>query len=206
MAGKWYGVILSAENKKQFLISEGFAHGFLVLSDEAEFCYKVNDFWHPNDEGGMAWNDPEIGIEWPELKGEYKGSASAEGYTLEDGTVLNLSDKDQKWLKRCVDSLIEQSYSNLEIVLGKDYTFDEIVVALFCVYFYLVTMQQVNGMYKDAAGVWHQDRFRPLIAAMANLFLNIILVQFWGIYAILLSTIMRIFLLMGIMARNHRNF
>lgn len=69
-----------------------------VLSDEAEFCYKVNDFWHPNDEGGMAWNDPEIGIEWPELKGEYKGNASAEGYTLEDGTALNLSDKDQKWL------------------------------------------------------------------------------------------------------------
>lgn len=52
----------------------------------------------PNDEGGMAWNDPEIGIEWPELKGEYKGSASAEGYTLKDGTALNLSDKDQKWL------------------------------------------------------------------------------------------------------------
>lgn len=51
--GKWYGVTLSAENKKQFLIPEGFAHGFLVLSDEAEFCYKVNDFWHPNDEGGM---------------------------------------------------------------------------------------------------------------------------------------------------------
>ena len=96
--GKWYGVTLSAGNKKQFLIPEGFAHGFLVLSDEAEFCYKVNDFWHPNDEGGMAWNDPEIGIEWPELKGECKGSASAEGYTLEDGTALNLSDKDQKWL------------------------------------------------------------------------------------------------------------
>ena len=96
--GKWYGVELSEENKKQFLIPEGFAHGFLVLSDEAEFCYKVNDFWHPNDEGGMAWNDPEIGIEWPEMKGEYKGSASAEGYTLEDGTALNLSDKDQKWL------------------------------------------------------------------------------------------------------------
>jgi len=53
------------ENKKQFLIPEGFAHGFLVLSDVAEFCYKVNDFWHPNDEGGMAWNDPEIGIQWP---------------------------------------------------------------------------------------------------------------------------------------------
>lgn len=72
--GKWYVVTLSAENKKQFLIPEGFAHSFLVLSDEAEFCYKVNDFWHPNDEGGMAWNDPEIGIEWPELVGEYKGT------------------------------------------------------------------------------------------------------------------------------------
>ena len=70
----------------------------LVLSDEAEFCYKVNDFYHPNDEGGMAWNDPEIGIQWPKLKGEYKGNASAEGYTLEDGTALILSDKDQKWL------------------------------------------------------------------------------------------------------------
>ena len=96
--GKWFGVTLSAENKKQFLIPEGFAHGFLVLSDEAEFCYKVNDFWHPNDEGGMAWNDPEIGIEWPELVGEYKGTPSAEGYTLEDGTKITLSDKDQKWL------------------------------------------------------------------------------------------------------------
>lgn len=62
---KWYGVELSAENKKQFYIPEGFAHGFLVLSDEAEFCYKVTDFWHPNDEGGLLWNDPEIGVEWP---------------------------------------------------------------------------------------------------------------------------------------------
>ena len=91
---KTYG----AENKKQFLIPEGFAHGFLVLTDEAEFCYKVNDFYHPNDEGGMAWNDPEIGIKWPQVEGEYKGSPSAEGYTMEDGTKLNLSDKDQKWL------------------------------------------------------------------------------------------------------------
>ena len=96
--GKWYGIELTEENKKQFLIPRGFAHGFLVLSDIAEFCYKCDDFYHPNDEGGMAWNDPEIGIEWPELKGEYKGSASAEGYTLADGTALNLSDKDQKWL------------------------------------------------------------------------------------------------------------
>ena len=96
--GKWYGVELTEENKKQFLIPEGFAHGFLVLSDVAEFCYKVNDFWHPNDEGGMAWNDPEIGIQWPQLVGEYKGSPSAAGYHLEDGTPLNLSDKDQQWL------------------------------------------------------------------------------------------------------------
>ena len=95
--GKWYGVILSDQNMKQFLIPEGFAHGFLVLTDVAEFCYKVNDFWHPNDEGGMAWNDPEIGIEWPRVKGSYPGSADASGYTLEDGTPLILSDKDQKW-------------------------------------------------------------------------------------------------------------
>lgn len=96
--GKWYGVELTEENKKQFYISEGFAHGFLVLSDTAEFCYKVTDFYHPGDEGGLAWNDPAIGIAWPELVGEYPGTASAEGYTLADGTPLNLSDKDQKWL------------------------------------------------------------------------------------------------------------
>ncbi len=96
--GKWHGEILSAENKMQFLIPRGFAHGFLVLSDTAEFCYKCDDFYHPNDEGGMAWNDPSLGIKWPGVKGEYKGNASAEGYTLEDGTPLNLSEKDQKWL------------------------------------------------------------------------------------------------------------
>ena len=95
--GKWYGVELSAENKKQFLIPENFAHGFLVLSDVAEFCYKVNDFWHPNDEGGLAWNDPKIAIRWPHLKGTYRGTPSAEGYTLEDGTPLILSEKDEKW-------------------------------------------------------------------------------------------------------------
>ncbi|MBQ6252208.1 dTDP-4-dehydrorhamnose 3,5-epimerase [Ruminococcus sp.] len=95
--GKWYGVLLTEENKKQFLIPKGFAHGFLVLTDVAEFCYKCDDFWHPNDEGGLAWNDPAIGIEWPELVGEYKGSADSEGYTLKDGTALNLSDKDKKW-------------------------------------------------------------------------------------------------------------
>jgi dTDP-4-dehydrorhamnose 3,5-epimerase len=95
--GKWYGVELTEENKKQFLIPKGFAHGFLVLTDTAEFCYKCDDFYHANDEGGLAWNDPEIGIEWPKLEGTYKGSASAEGYSV-DGVSLNLSDKDQKWL------------------------------------------------------------------------------------------------------------
>lgn len=96
--GKWYGVELSEENKKQFYIPEGFAHGFLVLSDLAEFCYKCTDFYHPEDEGGLAWNDPSIGIQWPEVVGKYKGSASCEGYTLSDGTALKLSEKDQKWL------------------------------------------------------------------------------------------------------------
>ena len=79
--GKWFGVVLSAENKKQFYIPEGFAHGFLVLSDLAEFCYKCTDFYHPGDEGGMAWNDPEIGVEWP----------------IEEGMELIISEKDQKW-------------------------------------------------------------------------------------------------------------
>lgn len=96
--GKWYGVELTEENKKQFLIPKGFAHGFLVLSDTAEFCYKCDDFYHPNDEGGLAWNDPEIGIDWPEVTGQYCGTASAVGFTLSDGTPLNLSEKDQKWL------------------------------------------------------------------------------------------------------------
>ena len=95
--GKWYGIKLTEENKKQFLIPRGFAHGFLVLSDTAEFCYKCDDFYHANDESGLAWNTPEIGIKWPQLVGEYKGCASAEGYTLEDGTKLSLSEKDQKW-------------------------------------------------------------------------------------------------------------
>lgn len=63
--GKWFGIELTEDNKKQFYIPEGFAHGFLVLSDVAEFCYKVTDFYHPGDEGGLMWNDPTIGIEWP---------------------------------------------------------------------------------------------------------------------------------------------
>ena len=96
--GRYHGVILSEENKKLFLIPRGFAHGFLVLSDVAEFCYKCDDFYHPNDEGGLAWNDPEIGIKWPEVVGDYSGSAYAGEYALTDGTPLILSEKDQKWL------------------------------------------------------------------------------------------------------------
>ena len=80
--GKWYGVVLSAENKKQFFVPKNFAHGFIVLSDYAEFCYKVTDFYHPNDEGGILWNDKDLGVEWPML----------EGMTEKD---LILSDKDK---------------------------------------------------------------------------------------------------------------
>lgn len=71
--GEWFGIRLSEENKKQFYVPAGFAHGFLVLSEEAEFCYKVTDFYHPGDEGGIAWNDPDLGVEWPEVTGEYQG-------------------------------------------------------------------------------------------------------------------------------------
>ena len=79
--GKWYGIELSEENKKQFYIPEGFAHGFLVLSDTAEFCYKCTDFYHPGDEGGLAWNDPEVGIKWP----------------IPDGMELIIAQKDKEW-------------------------------------------------------------------------------------------------------------
>lgn len=95
--GQWYGVELSEKNKKQFYIPEGFAHGFLVLSDMAVFSYKCTDYYHPEDEGGLAWNDPQIGVDWPGVMGEYSGDATASGYRMADGTPLKLSVKDQKW-------------------------------------------------------------------------------------------------------------
>ena len=77
--GKWYGVLLSAENKKQFYVPEGFAHGFVVMSETAEFVYKCTRFYDPSDEGGLMWNDPEIGIDWP----------------VSENAELLLSEKDQ---------------------------------------------------------------------------------------------------------------
>ena len=79
--GMWYGVELSEDNKKQFYIPEGFAHGFLVLSERAEFAYKCTDFYHPGDEGGLIYNDPEIGVGW----------------TIAPAMQLILSQKDKKW-------------------------------------------------------------------------------------------------------------
>ncbi len=79
--GKWFGVKLTAENKKQFFIPKGFAHGFLVLSDYAEFAYKCSDFYDPTGEGGIKWDDPNVGVEWPITK----------------DMKLNLSDRDTKW-------------------------------------------------------------------------------------------------------------
>lgn len=79
--GKWFGVLLSEENKKQFFVPKNFAHGFLVLSEYAEFCYKCTDFYHPNDEGGLLWSDPDIGVKWP----------------IPDGMELIFSDKDKLW-------------------------------------------------------------------------------------------------------------
>lgn len=84
--GKWAGEVLSAENHRQFFIPRGFAHGFLVLSDGAEFCYKCDDVYHPGDEGGIMWNDPAVGIEWPPLQGD----------TAFDPSKIILSDKDKK--------------------------------------------------------------------------------------------------------------
>lgn len=85
--GKWFGIELTGENRKQLLIPRGFAHGFLVLSDTAEFCYKCDDYYHPEDEGGLLWNDPAVGITWPEVKGD----------TLTDGKPVVLNQRDRNW-------------------------------------------------------------------------------------------------------------
>ena len=79
--GKWHGVVLSEENKKQFFVPKGFAHGFYVMSDYAEFAYKCSDVYHPGDEGGLKFDDPDIGVEWP----------------FEDKDALILSERDTKW-------------------------------------------------------------------------------------------------------------
>lgn len=84
--GKWEGVVLSAENRRQFFIPRGFAHGFLALSDNVVFAYKCDDVYHPNDEGGLMWDDPEIGIAWPALPGD----------DILDRDRLVISDKDKK--------------------------------------------------------------------------------------------------------------
>lgn len=78
--GSWYGLVLSEENKKMFYVPEGFAHGYLTLSDEAVFLYQCTDYYHPEDEGGIIWNDPQIGIKWP----------------FEQGIEPTISDKDKK--------------------------------------------------------------------------------------------------------------
>ena len=89
--GQWFGIYLSEENKKQFYIPAGFAHGFLVLSDAAEFCYKCTDFYDPNDEGGIAWDDQELDIKWPGLS--YVG-----GKALLNGNIpVSISEKDCLW-------------------------------------------------------------------------------------------------------------
>lgn len=79
--GQWYGVHLSAENRKQFFIPKSFAHGFLVLSEYAEFAYKCTEFYHPNDEGGLLYNDPGIGVAWP----------------VPEDMELILSERDKQW-------------------------------------------------------------------------------------------------------------
>lgn len=83
--GKWAGALLSEENKKQLMVPRGFAHGFAVVSDYAEFAYKCDDFYHPEDEGGILWNDPDIAVAWPEL----------------DEIILSDKDKKQPFLRDC---------------------------------------------------------------------------------------------------------
>ncbi len=86
--GKWVGVTLSDKNKRQFLIPRGFAHGFLVLSEYATFCYKCDEVYHPEDEGGIIWNDPEIGIEWPQTENIMLSEKDSKHPRLKDCDVI----------------------------------------------------------------------------------------------------------------------
>lgn len=95
--GKWHGEILTDNNRKQMLIPRGFAHGFLVLSEYATFGYKCDDFYHPDDEGGLSWNDPDIGIEWPDIVMEHSDASGTDDYMLTNGVALMLSEKDKHW-------------------------------------------------------------------------------------------------------------
>lgn len=89
--GRWYGETLSAENRRQMFVPKGFAHGYLVLSDEAEICYKCDDYYHPEDEGGVLWNDPEIGIIWPKTDEPVK-----------------MNERDRNW--PCLREVLEKGY------------------------------------------------------------------------------------------------
>lgn len=93
--GAWEGVVLSAENRKQFFIPKGFAHGFLVLSEKAEFCYKCDDIYYPNDEGGIAWDDPTVGIEWPSFGGSPEFDSSKIIVSDKDAMLLPLDENRQ---------------------------------------------------------------------------------------------------------------
>lgn len=85
--GKWESVILSAEQGNQFMIPRGFAHGFLVLSESATFCYKVDDFYHPEDESGIMWNDSDVGVKWPEIEEVLLSEKDQKNHSLKD--ILN---------------------------------------------------------------------------------------------------------------------
>lgn len=85
--GKWVGALLSAENKHQLWIPEGFAHGFVVLSDSAEFLYKTTDYYAPNHERCLLWNDPEIAIAWPIAEAPILSAKDAKGLSLSEAEV-----------------------------------------------------------------------------------------------------------------------
>lgn len=86
--GKWVGAVLSADNHRQFMIPRGFAHGFVVLSDEAEFAYKCDELYHPEDEGGILWNDPDIGIDWGNVEEVILSDKDRKNPTLAQSKIM----------------------------------------------------------------------------------------------------------------------